>query len=256
MGLGFVILIGTLAAIFVLGVRILAEYERGVVFRLGRFNGNKIGRLPLADPGRRPDGADQPARDRDGRARAGGDHARQRLAEGECGALLPGAAPREGGDPGRELSLRHLPAGADDAAQRLRPGGARRAAGRAGVDQPAAPGDHRPADRAVGRQGAQRRGEADRSAARDAARDGEAGRSRAREALEGDPRRGRVPGRAAARGGREGARHAGVGAPAPLPPDAGGDRDRAQLDDHLPGADRHLPPVLRDGAKKRGGDGA
>jgi regulator of protease activity HflC (stomatin/prohibitin superfamily) len=41
MGLGFVILIGTLAAIFVLGIRILAEYERGVVFRLGRFSGNK-----------------------------------------------------------------------------------------------------------------------------------------------------------------------------------------------------------------------
>jgi len=41
MGLGFVILVGTLTAIFVLGIRILAEYERGVVFRLGRFNGNK-----------------------------------------------------------------------------------------------------------------------------------------------------------------------------------------------------------------------
>ena len=51
MGLGFVILIGTLAAIFVLGVRILAEYERGVVFRLGRFNGNKAAGFRWLIPG-------------------------------------------------------------------------------------------------------------------------------------------------------------------------------------------------------------
>ena len=51
MGLGFVILIGTLAAIFVLGVRILAEYERGVVFRLGRFNGNKSAGFRWLIPG-------------------------------------------------------------------------------------------------------------------------------------------------------------------------------------------------------------
>ena len=51
MGLGFVILIGTLAAIFVLGIRILAEYERGVVFRLGRFNGNKSAGFRWLIPG-------------------------------------------------------------------------------------------------------------------------------------------------------------------------------------------------------------
>jgi regulator of protease activity HflC (stomatin/prohibitin superfamily) len=33
----FLILIGVLAALFVSGVRILPEYERGVIFRLGRF---------------------------------------------------------------------------------------------------------------------------------------------------------------------------------------------------------------------------
>jgi len=51
MGLGFVILIGTLAAIFLLGVRILAEYERGVVFRLGRFNGVKTAGFRWLIPG-------------------------------------------------------------------------------------------------------------------------------------------------------------------------------------------------------------
>jgi regulator of protease activity HflC (stomatin/prohibitin superfamily) len=51
MGLAFIILIGTLAAIFLLGVRILAEYERGVVFRLGRFNGNKTAGFRWLIPG-------------------------------------------------------------------------------------------------------------------------------------------------------------------------------------------------------------
>jgi regulator of protease activity HflC (stomatin/prohibitin superfamily) len=51
MGLGFVILIGTLAALFVMGIRILAEYERGVVFRLGRFNGNKMAGFRWLIPG-------------------------------------------------------------------------------------------------------------------------------------------------------------------------------------------------------------
>ena len=88
-------------------------------------------RLPLDRADGRPPGEDQPARDRDGRAGAGGDHPRQRLAEGERGALLPRAPPGEGRDPGGELPVRHLAALADDAAQRVRPGGARRAARRA-----------------------------------------------------------------------------------------------------------------------------
>jgi regulator of protease activity HflC (stomatin/prohibitin superfamily) len=51
MGLGFVILVGTLAALFVLGIRILAEYERGVVFRLGRYNGTKTAGFRWLIPG-------------------------------------------------------------------------------------------------------------------------------------------------------------------------------------------------------------
>ena len=67
----------------------------------------------------------------------GGHHPGQRLREGERRALLPRAATREGGHPGRELPLRHLAAGPDDAAERVRPGRARRAAGRARSHQPA-----------------------------------------------------------------------------------------------------------------------
>jgi regulator of protease activity HflC (stomatin/prohibitin superfamily) len=37
MGLAVLIVFGTCAALFVFGVRIITEYERGVIFRLGRF---------------------------------------------------------------------------------------------------------------------------------------------------------------------------------------------------------------------------
>ena len=41
MSTGVLIVVAALAAFFVMGVRILTEYERGVVFRLGRFSGVK-----------------------------------------------------------------------------------------------------------------------------------------------------------------------------------------------------------------------
>ena len=41
MSTGILIVVAVFAALFVMGVRILAEYERGVVFRLGRFSGVK-----------------------------------------------------------------------------------------------------------------------------------------------------------------------------------------------------------------------
>ena len=76
-------------------VRILTEYERGVVFRFGRFSRREAGRAAL-DHSRvsiawfrvslREIVMDVPS--------AGGDHPRQRLGEGERGALLPRTAPR------------------------------------------------------------------------------------------------------------------------------------------------------------------
>ena len=82
--------------------------------------------------------------------------------------------PEQGGDRGGGLSLRHLAAGADDTAQRLRTSRARRPAlGARQAEHPAA-GDPRPADRPVGDQGGDRRDQAHRSAAGDAARHGRA----------------------------------------------------------------------------------
>jgi regulator of protease activity HflC (stomatin/prohibitin superfamily) len=46
-----VIFVGGILAIFLLGVRVLAEYERGVVFRLGRYSGLKEAGLRWIIPG-------------------------------------------------------------------------------------------------------------------------------------------------------------------------------------------------------------
>ena len=224
--------------------------RRGVPARpLPRGEG---GRASMDHPGRRPHGADQPARDRDGRAGAGGDHARQRLAEGERGALLPRAAPGEGGDPGRELPLRHLADRADHAAQRVRPGRDldELLAEREQINQKLQEIiDHQTEPwgvkvRAVEVKQIDLPVEMQRAMARQA----EAEREKR---TQGDPRRGRVPGRAAPRRRGARARVGGVGAPAALPADAHRDRHREQLDHAVPDPDRHPAAVLRDGAQER-----
>jgi len=48
---GVLILLGALAALTIAGFRVLAEYERGVVFRLGRFTGVKTAGLKWIIPG-------------------------------------------------------------------------------------------------------------------------------------------------------------------------------------------------------------
>jgi len=51
MGLGVLVVFGSLAALFVFGIRIITEYERGVVFRLGRFVGVKTAGFKWIIPG-------------------------------------------------------------------------------------------------------------------------------------------------------------------------------------------------------------
>jgi len=51
MGLGLLIVIGLVAALFVFGIRIITEYERGVIFRLGRFIGVKTAGFKWIIPG-------------------------------------------------------------------------------------------------------------------------------------------------------------------------------------------------------------
>ena len=190
---------------FLSGIRIVNEYEQGVVLRLGRFAGRPHRRAQVDHPVHRPDDHHRHADHRGAGAAAGRDHARQRLGEGERGHLLP----RDAGGPrlpaGDRLPLRDEPVRADDAPLRARPGGPRRPPQPARQDQPAAPGDHRPAHRAVGREGDGGRGEAGGSPRGDAARHGQAGGGRARAPLQDHRGRGRVPGRGEAREG--GGRH-------------------------------------------------
>ncbi len=49
--MSLIILIGVLLALVLAGFRVLAEYERGVIFRLGRFNGVKTAGLKWIIPG-------------------------------------------------------------------------------------------------------------------------------------------------------------------------------------------------------------
>ena len=51
MGLAFLVVIGTVAALFVFGIRIITEYERGVIFRLGRYVGVKTAGFKWIIPG-------------------------------------------------------------------------------------------------------------------------------------------------------------------------------------------------------------
>jgi len=51
MQLGILIVIGGVVALGILGIRVLKEYERGVHFRLGRFNGVKTAGLRWIIPG-------------------------------------------------------------------------------------------------------------------------------------------------------------------------------------------------------------
>jgi regulator of protease activity HflC (stomatin/prohibitin superfamily) len=51
MGLGLLVVIGTFAALFVFGIRIITEYERGVIFRLGRYVGVKTAGFKWIIPG-------------------------------------------------------------------------------------------------------------------------------------------------------------------------------------------------------------
>src|SRR5213593_4237442 len=112
-------LLGAVAIVLVFllsGLKVLREYERAVVFRLGRLVGARGPGLVYVIPGiekairidLRTITMDVPV--------AGRDHQGQRLAQGERGPLLPGDRREPRRDRGRELPLRHLAECADDAA--------------------------------------------------------------------------------------------------------------------------------------------
>jgi len=70
-------------------IRILREYERGVIFRLGKTARRKRTRVDLADSHCGPDGEDGPSRHHHRRSQAGSHDPRQRARDGGRGRLLP-----------------------------------------------------------------------------------------------------------------------------------------------------------------------
>ena len=243
MNLGLIValvVVVVIVLIVIAAVKVVREYERAIVFRLGRLLPNPKGPglfilIPVVDRMVKVDlrtiTLNIPPQDvitRDNVPVRVNAVAYFRIVEPKAAVVQV-----------ENFMVRDLADRADDAALRARPALARRAALRAREDQRDPPADHRRADLAVGDQGLDRRGEGRRDPAGHAAGDGAAGRGRARAAREGDRRRGRVPGLRAAEGRGDRDRAAPDRAPAALPADA----DRDQLvgvdDDRLPGADRH-----------------
>ena len=108
-------------------IRILREYERGVIFRLGKLLGAKgpglIFLIPIVDRMVRMD-----LRVVTINVEAGSDDARQRARDGRCGGLFPRRRSARRGRESGELSQSDFAHRPDDAAQRARPGAARRSA--------------------------------------------------------------------------------------------------------------------------------
>ena len=192
-----VVILAVGVALAAASVRVLREYERAVVFRLGRMIDVKGPGLVLLVPAidrmvrvsLRTVTLNVPPQDVITR-----DNVTARV---DAVVYFRVVDPNARRRPGRELPQGDVADRPDDAAQRARQGRPRHAALRARGAQRGAAEDHRRADRAVGREGLDGRDQGRRHPAGDAARDGPPGAGRARAAGEGDQRRGRVPGRRA-----------------------------------------------------------
>ena len=215
-------------------VRVLREYERAVVFRLGRMIDTKGPGLVLLVPAidrmvrvsLRTVTLNVPPQDVITR-----DNVTARV---DAVVYFRVDRPERRRRPGRELPQGDVADRADDAALRARQGRPRHAAVRARAAQRGAAEDHRRADRAVGHQGLDGRDQGRRHPGGDAARDGAPGAGRARAAGEGHQRRGRVPGRGAPERGRRRDLAEPDHDPAALPADAERDRRQPELDDRVP----------------------
>ena len=226
-------------------VRVLREYERGVIFRLGRLIAQKGPGADPADPDDRPHGQGRPAHGDPQHPAAGGDHPRQRPRRRQRGRLLPRDRLAQSDRRGRKLPARHLADLADGAALGARQGRVRPAALRARAAQRGAAEDHRRVDRALGRQGDRGRDQGRRDPRADAAGDRPPGRGRARAPRQDHQLRGRVPGGAEAhRRGRHHQHQPGLAAAA-LPADAARNRQQPEHDRGLPAADGHARAVHR-----------
>ena len=233
-------------------IRILREYERAVVFRLGRLLGVKGPGLILLIPCGRPDGARGPAHGHARHPAAERDHARQRAGQGQRGLLLPRRRRRRA----RSSSVEQYLQATTQIAQTT----LRSVLGKADLDMLLSEReqlnealqhiiDEHTDPWGIKVTTVEIKDVEIPTAMQHAMALGAAGRARA--AGEDHPRRGRVPGvAAAARRRRRDLRQPGVAAAA-LPADADRDRRDAELDGRLPAPDgRHQ--AVRGGASAVG----
>src|SRR5712691_10424786 len=201
MAVGLVVVLFLLVLFLISAIRVIREYERAIVFRLGRLFPDPKGPglfllIPIVDRMVKVDlrtvTLTIPPQEVITK-----DNVPVRV---NAVAYFRIVAPKEA-IVQVENFLQADPADrADNAALGTRPTRARRTALRAREDQRDPAGDHRRGDRPVGHQGLDRRGEGRRDPRWDAARDGTAGRGRAGAARQDHQRRGRVPSVRAAQG--------------------------------------------------------
>ena len=91
---GFMFLVILAAVIIFASVKVLNEYERGVIFTLGRISAAKGPGNDFAFPGFPTDGARGFANDHSRHSATGRDHSRQRDDQSERGGLLPRCRPQ------------------------------------------------------------------------------------------------------------------------------------------------------------------
>ncbi len=201
-GIGFGLVVLLVVAFLATALRILREYERGVVFQLGRFWKVKGPGLVILIPGiqqmvrvdLRVVVMDIPSQDVITR-----DNVSVKVSAVLYFRVVDPATRHH---PGRALPRGHQPAGADHAARGAGQARTRRPAVRARAPQPRRPEDPGRADRHLGHQGHQRRDQARGPERHHGARHRAPGRGRARAARQGDPRRRRAAGLAQAGRGR------------------------------------------------------
>ena len=256
---GGIIIVLAFFALIALGasVRVLREYERGVIFRLGRLIATKgpglILLIPFIDRMVKVDlrtvTLNVPPQEVITR-----DNVPSRV---NAVAYFRVTRLQQSDRRGRELPGRDLADLADGAALGARQGRARPAALRARAAQRRAAADHRRVDRALGREGDRGRDQGRRDPRADAAGDGAPGRGRARAAGEDHQLRGRVPGGAEAHRRRRHHQHQPGLAAAALPADAARNRQQPEHHRGLPAADgraRAVPrsaPTTRPAAARR-----
>ncbi len=236
--IGYSVIPILLILLVVASIRILREYERGVVFQLGRFWKVKGPGLIILIPGiqqmvrvdLRTVVMDVPSQDvitRDNVSVKVNAVVYFRVLDPQLAIIQV-----------EDFMMATSQLAQTTLARHARQTRARPPAGRTREHQQGPAAGARCADRHLGHQGHQRRDQACRSQRNHGPRHRPAGRGRARAPRQGDPRRGRTAGFGQAAGSRAQAGPGAAGDAVALSADADGDRRREEFDDRLSDADR------------------